>query len=170
MITDRDGEKGYTLIELVVVMVLISITLAVSVPRFRTALVSDQLRYSSRRLVGMIKGVRAKAVRDYSDYRLYFDFDRRRVWYARVADDGTGEVVSETFQLPEGITLLDIWSSGDGKRDGGKPFLSLSRKGYAEQAAIHLAGEDGRMVTLLVRPFLSRVRIADGYQEAGAAY
>lgn len=166
MINSRDGEKGYTLIELIVVMVLISIMLAVSVPRFRTALVSDQLRYSSRRLLGIAQGIRAKAVRDYCDYRLYFDFDEQRVWYSKEVDDGNGEVVSESFRLPVGVRVLDIWSAGAGKRDGGEPFLSWSRKGYAEQAAIHLAEDDGRVVTLLIRPFLTRIQVLDGYQEA----
>ncbi len=157
-------EKGYTLIELVVVMVLISIMLAVSVPRFRSALVSDQLMYSSRRLVGMIQEVRGKAVREYSDYRLCFDLEKRRVWYAREGDgEGEGEP-PEMFQLPGGVVIRDVGSGDEVGQDAGATFVSVSRKGYASPAAIHLAEENGRTVTLFVSPFLARVRIAAGYQ------
>jgi len=157
-------EQGYTLIELVVVMALIAIMLAISVPRFRSALVSDQLMYSSRRLVGMIQEVRGKAVREYSDYRLCFDLENRRVWYAREGGgEEQGEAV-ETFQLPGGVGIKDVLAGGEGRPDGGAPFVSVSRKGYASPSAIHLAEENGRTVTLFVSPFLARVRIADGYQ------
>lgn len=169
MIGGKHLQQGYTLLELIVVMVLISMMLLISVPKFRTALISDQLQYSSRRLVGLIKGVRAKAVRDYSDYKLFFDLDTGRVWYSRVdALEDEKRENPEILQLPSGIRIRDIWSSAAGKKDGGEPFLFLSRKGYADLATIHLAEENGRTVTLFISPFMASVRIADGYLEAEA--
>ncbi len=154
--------------ELMVVMVLISIMLAVTVPRFRTALFRDQLQSSSRRLVGLIKGVRANAVRDYSDYRLHFDFEHGRIWASPEGETAQNNETPDMLQLPAGVTVLDICSSDGRKQDGGEGFLFLSRKGYADQATIHLGEEDGRTVTLFISPFMASVRIVDGYLEAEA--
>ena len=53
MVRDR---KGYTLIELIVVIVLIGLTLTLTIPRLQYAIVTDDLKATTRRMVGMIKG------------------------------------------------------------------------------------------------------------------
>ncbi|NIR17489.1 MAG: prepilin-type N-terminal cleavage/methylation domain-containing protein, partial [Desulfobacterales bacterium] len=56
--------KGFTLIELTVVVVLIGIIMTLTIPRFQTGILTDDLKATTRKMVGMIKGLRDEAIRE----------------------------------------------------------------------------------------------------------
>lgn len=169
---ERCTSGGYTLLELLVVMVLLGLIMAVSVPRFRSTFSSDRLNYSARRLAGAIKGARLQAVRGYGDYLLHFDLEDGRVWTSRVVTTGDSESQDDAgngavFRLPAGIRFLDLWTEDGGRKKGGEAVVRFSRKGYAEQAVVRLATVEGRVQTIVVSPFLDRIQMTGGYTDAG---
>lgn len=169
----RHTSQGYTLLELLVVMVLLGLITAVSVPRFRSVFTADRLGYSARRLAGAIKGARLQAVRGYGDYFLHFDLENGRVWASRStgtddADSSTDASGATVFQLPDGVRILDVWTQEEGRQKGGEAVIRFSRQGYAEQAVIHLVSSEGRLETIAVAPFLDRIQIAGGYANGEA--
>ena len=56
--------KGFTLIELVVVIFLIGIVLSLTYPRIQDALLRDRLKTAARRMIGTIKEIKNNAVRE----------------------------------------------------------------------------------------------------------
>ena len=60
-------KKGYTFIEITVVVLLIGLMMALTLPRFRYAVLTDNLKTATRRLVGTIKTIRNEAVREQQD-------------------------------------------------------------------------------------------------------
>ena len=46
------NNRGFTLLELIVVMVLIALTISLAVPKFSNFLYTDQLKVAARRLAG----------------------------------------------------------------------------------------------------------------------
>ena len=72
--------NGYTLIELAVVMVLIGIMMTLAVPKLRTINMTDDLKGSTRRMVGLIKALRDDAIRNNRAYKLNFDLDSHEFW------------------------------------------------------------------------------------------
>ncbi|MCP4680993.1 MAG: prepilin-type N-terminal cleavage/methylation domain-containing protein, partial [Desulfobacterales bacterium] len=69
------NRKGYTLIELVVVVLLIGMTMGLTTPRFREAVLTDPLKGATRKMVGIIKGIRSEAIQRHKAYSLYFDLE-----------------------------------------------------------------------------------------------
>ncbi len=63
------------------------------------------------------------------------------------------------------MRILDIWLKGKGKKVAGEAAIRFNKKGYVQQSVIHLASEDGRQFTLVLSPFLGRVRILERYVE-----
>ena len=88
--------KGFTLIELTVVVFLIGVMLAVSIPRFRYSLITDNLKSTTRRIIGLVKGLRNEAIREQKMYLLHFDIGSNQLWIdfddiTRRTRDGSGK-------------------------------------------------------------------------------
>ncbi|HDZ90866.1 MAG TPA: prepilin-type N-terminal cleavage/methylation domain-containing protein, partial [Deltaproteobacteria bacterium] len=57
-------KRGYTLIELIVVVLLIGLVLTLTAPRLRDSLLSDDLKSAARRLIGITNDLRNEAIRE----------------------------------------------------------------------------------------------------------
>lgn len=161
------GTKGYTLIELTVVIFLVSLMLGVSIPRVRSSLLTDSLKSTTRKIVGLLKGIRDEATREHKAYIVHFDLERNRVW---VTSAGMGEeekvlARERAFTCPSDVRIMDVWRTGKGKSIDGVVTIQFSKKGYTEQTAIHLVAEDGRRFTLVISPFLGTVKSYNEYRD-----
>ena len=164
--TDRKN-GGYTLIELTVVIVLIGLLMGITVPRFRYALLTDQLKGSTRKFIGIIKNLRSEAIRAQEDYTLHFDLETDRYWIESesMTEEKRTLVKQEAQTLPPGIRVQDVWYRDKGKKMTGESRIRFSRKGYVQPAVIHIGSEDDRAFTLVINPFLGRVKVLEGYVE-----
>ncbi len=161
--------KGFTLIELTVVVFLIGIMLAVSIPRFRYSLITDNLKSTTRRIIGLIKGLRNEAIREQKIYLLHFDIESNQVWidFDGITKEEREMAQEKALHFPSDVHILDIWTKGLGKKVGGEVVIQFSKKGYVQQTLIHLGAEDGREFTLLLNPFLAKIKSYDRYVDIG---
>jgi prepilin-type N-terminal cleavage/methylation domain-containing protein len=159
--------KGFTLIELIVVMVLIGLMTALTVPRFRYALLTDNLKTSTRKLAAMAKGLRSEAVREHKAFILHLDLESNRLWIDRAGMSEEERILARenAFSLPTGVRILDVWFKGKGKKVAGETAIRFDKNGYVMHSAIHLGADDGRRFTLVLRPFLRRVKVLEDYVE-----
>jgi len=159
------GQKGYTLIEVAVVIVLIGVILLLAVPRVQDTVTSDRMRSAVRNLAGAARALRAEAVREQVDHFLHIDLDRRAVWNTR--DDMTAEVRTERRSqarpLPSGVRIVDVALTDEGKKNQGEVVIRFFSQGYVQPAAIHLTDDGDRAMTLILQPFLSTFEVKDSY-------
>jgi prepilin-type N-terminal cleavage/methylation domain-containing protein len=157
--------KGYTLIELTVVIALVGMILAVSVPRFRYSLISDNLKSVTRRMIGVVKEIRDEAVREQKAYFLYLDLETNKMWveYFGMGQEEREITKEMAFTLPEDIRIMDVWGQERGKQVDGEAAIRFTKKGYVEYTAIHLGAKDGRAFTLILNPFLGTIKSYDAY-------
>lgn len=161
--------QGFTLIELTVVIALIGMMLAISIPRFRYSLLTDNLKSVTRRLIGVVKEIRNDAVREQKAYFLYLDLESNKVW---VESPGMGQeertmTRERAFALPGDIRIMDVWQKEWGKQVDGEVAIRFTKKGYVEHTVIHLGAEDGREFTLILSPFLGTIKSYDKYVDIG---
>ena len=111
-------KKGYTFIEITVVVLLIGLMMALTLPRFRYAVLTDNLKTATRRLVGMIKTIRNEAVREQQGFVLYFDLESNRFWpeSSEMTEEERFISHEKASSLPSGVRILDIWLNGKGKK------------------------------------------------------
>jgi general secretion pathway protein H len=157
-------DRGYTLIELAVVLVVLGIIFSFTMPKFRQALLSDSLDATSMRLIGLVQDLREKAIGGHVSYTLHFDIQEKRIW--SVVSDASEEdqeaARERAYELPDDVMIQDIWSWRSGTSFNEAAVL-VSRKGYVEQSMIHLESEDGREISLELTPFLGSIKIHEGY-------
>ena len=164
----RRNEDAFTLIELLVVCLLISIMLVVSVPSLRDALLTDELKTTTRKIIGTVQGLREEAVRGQQPYMLYFDMEKKCIWYEKdteIQQDGYEEKKTKTpIQVPSSVRTMDVWTKSDGKQSQGTAGLWISRQGYMDMTVIHLTDESNTM-SIFFSPFLGSIKVVDGYAD-----
>ena len=140
---------------------LIGMMMTLTIPRFRYAMLNDNLKTATRRLVGMIKTIRSEAVREQQNYILYFDLESDRFWLESGAMSEEERLNSheKASSLPKGVSIIDVWLKAKGKIMTGETAIRFTKKGYVEQSVIHLGSEDGRRFTIVLSPFLGRVQV-----------
>ena len=160
----RPGEKGFTLIELGVVVFLIGLMLLIAVPKVRDTMLGGSLETVANQLTGTARDLRSDAVRNQIDYILHLDLDNNLIWTYSVdmTPEARDEIKKLAFKLPEEVKIMDVYFSEEEKATEGEATIRFSRKNYTQPAVIHLAEKDRRF-TLIFEPFLNSVRICDKY-------
>jgi general secretion pathway protein H len=157
--------EGFTLLEITIVVFLAGLFLSITVPVVRETLLHDNLKTASRTLVATIIKVRDESINEYLDHTLFFDIEKGKYWYVKDGMDET-EVLTARDQakaLPEDVRILDIDQYGSGRMKEGEYSIRFSRKGYIRYSLIHLGDKGDRKFTLVLEPFLGRVKIMEDY-------
>jgi len=159
------GTKGFTLIELAVVIALLGIFLGLTIPRFQQYVVADELKAATRKIVGLVREVRNEAIREQRVYTIHLDIESNQWWteHAGMEDEERMLAKDEAFTLPRGVRILDVWCRGKGKQAYGDIAIPFSKKGYVDQTLIHIGNEADREFTVELSPFLGVVKVHDTY-------
>ena len=159
------NNRGFTLLELIVVMVLIALTLSLVVPKFSNFLYTDQLKVAARKLVGLINQSSQLAQRHQVPYLLRYIEDERRFVVEPEQNEARRNALKDGLHLAESITVQDLWSWYGGTRSSAAFVIRFTQKGYVEPTVIHLRDESGQEVSVVLSPFLGKVQVVGNYVE-----
>ena len=158
---------GFTLLELVVVMLILVAMLGLVLPEASSVFVRNDLRTSSRRLAGAVAYARSQAMLERVEQELTLDLDANFFWTNPVEDSDNSEVDEPTSkQALEGdVRFLGVKKANDEQVNSGQVALRFQPKGLVEPAVIHLAGSGERVQTIFIKTFNGRCVIKDGLVE-----
>ena len=160
-------KQGFTLIELVVVMVLIALTTAFAIPKIRSSLFTNELRSTARRFIGLVAdtGQQARSKRIAVDLR----FDREQHVFTSapvigITEHDTGRVYPEV-KVADSVQVVDIVSAHEDKLAAGlgKMVIRFNSMGYVDKTVVHLRDDDGDELSIILSPFLGVTRVVEGY-------
>ena len=157
-------ENGFTLIEIAVVILLISIMLLVAVPRLPDSSLTDQTRKTKRWVILKVQDLKERAVQDQKTYTLHVGIDSRQLWVTSddMSDESKEQAEKNALKLEEDLRVLDVEYPGDQKVESGRADIAFFAKGYSERAIIHMADNDARF-SFQIEPFLSNVKLYNAY-------
>ncbi|MBN1932902.1 MAG: type II secretion system protein [Desulfobacterales bacterium] len=158
--------KGFTLIELIVVIFLISIMLFFSIPRFEITIFSDDYKKASRWIIGKVHDLKDRAVGEQKTYILHINIDKSMFWvsYESMSEEEQQKAEQKAYRLPEEIKVLDVEYPDHIKISMGTADIYFYKKGYCDKAIIHLEN-DQKQISFLIEPFLYEVNIEEKYVE-----
>ena len=160
--------KGFTLIELTVVIVILGVMLTLIIPRLAD-LGEANLKRSARHLTGMIRFLRDEAQAKKNVYRLRFDIPAGHYW-AEVRIE-TPEHALEFIRWESAMGTVADLSGSTSFRDvrvnshPDEPYIEFAPNGWVESAFIHLRDGSERDFTLRVKPLTGDTELLDGYVE-----
>ena len=170
------AQAGFTLIEIGLVLLIISVVLTLVVPRFRDQSHAELIS-QARKLAATFRFLQQEAILNGRVYRLNFDLDQQRYFVTSAeADDEaadfqheSGGILARDVTLPANLQIADInVPLVSGKQYEGVAFTHFYPDGYVDATVVHL--DNGQEVyTLYVpQPLTGRAYVASGYLDLGA--
>ncbi len=160
--------RGFTLIEIVVVLTILGITAFLVFPKVEGAFSYVYLRSSARRLVGMIRYAQNQAMTTGREYRVYYDLDREDYWISEEEKGDFRKIETDLGgqrRLLPGVIFEDVVTLGGEKQTAGSAYTEFSPRGGVEKTTLHLRARKGEEISLLLRGLAGKVEISDGYRE-----
>jgi general secretion pathway protein H len=145
MITDRKHlgrDKGFTLLELIMVMVILSTVLAMAAPSLSGFFGSRQTHDTAAQILALTQLARSKAISEGIIYRLNFDATERKYWLT-AQQAGTFEELEtglgQVFTLPKDMVMeLDDVDEQDMEM-----FLQFTPQGTVTAGTVRLIDRRG---------------------------
>lgn len=98
---------GFTLLELMVVLLIIALSAAMAIPRLSGALPGIKLKSTARGIAATLRLARSRAVSSGTPQAVVFDLAQHQLF---IASGGTGKMAGEArvYRLPEAIRIRPV--------------------------------------------------------------
>lgn len=141
----RTGRGGFTLLELVLVMVIMCTVLAMAAPSLRGFFASRQTADAAAQIVALTQLARSLAVTDGCTHRLNFDAQGGTYWLTAQREGAFVNLSHEfgrVFVLPEGTTAQFVEPDSSATLD----YVQFYPDGSKDAAVIRLADRRGNEI------------------------
>jgi general secretion pathway protein H len=152
-------DRGFTLLEILLVVIVITLVMAVSYPALSRGSMSLRLRATSRDVLNTIRFAREKAVTEQTGMLLTVDREKQQL----ILTDSLGEG-ARTYSLPKDVQIQRLSRAGTEVTDG--PLLvRFLPNGSADQGEIILAAKSGAWLGVATDPITGGGRIFSSSSE-----
>ena len=161
------NKRGFTLIELMVVMLLISIILAVAIPRFDSAPFQDPRKKLSRWMINAVRHLRTEAIQKQKVQALVVDLSGQRMWmiHEEMSEQELEAAAEKAFTIDRSIRMMNARYPDQESINTGTIEVRFYPSGYSDRVLILLESEDTERISFLLEPLLPKVKILDEWIE-----
>jgi prepilin-type N-terminal cleavage/methylation domain-containing protein len=137
---------GFTLMELVLVLVVISICAAIAAPNLRGSVKARMLPNAASTLVTTARWCRVMAISEAVEYRLNFDIPTGRWWVTKEDASGTNFVnvnddLGRQYTLPGELSIQNISFQGQMQASDQGAYIAFRPGGTCDPATITLSND-----------------------------
>lgn len=167
----NDRRRGFTLLELLVVLVLMSLMTALAVPRLAGTLAAANARASSRRIATALRYARNHAASEKAVYVAAFHPGAARVTVGRMpesargmgmpAKDGLPLIDPRGFTLPDGVRIESMGPVSGEAEEGEPAAILFYPDGASSGGRVTVADEKGLRAAISVDGILGTVRLEE---------
>jgi len=152
--------SGFTLVELVVVITIISIMLFFTIPMFNGAGILKDTNKEIGKFIQLIQSLKSESIEEKQDFFLHISMDPHAVWITDSAMDEEALEKARDNCLFDTLEITHIELPG--KVSPSPQGIRFSKKGYSDRVIIQLNHGD-EAVSLKIEPFLQEVDLIKGH-------
>jgi prepilin-type N-terminal cleavage/methylation domain-containing protein len=150
------SQKGFTLLEIIVVLLVISLVIAISYPSLSRGTTSLSLRTTGRDILNTFRYARQKAVTEQTGMRVTVDQENQTL---RLTDDfGEG---NRQYFLPDNVRIQRVVLGG-GRTVDGVATVRFLPNGSSESVEILLESKNGAYLRVISDPITGGACIRSG--------
>ena len=156
---------GFTLIELIVVVALLSITLFLSIPRFQNLLLQDDFDDIARWIMVKVPVLKDRAFREQKRIALNIDIEDNRLWVtdANMSEEEKEQQLQNGYQLPSDFRILDVEFPNADRVSVGQTVIYFHPQMYSDMAVIHIEDDDSRQFSFIIESLIHKVTLHERY-------
>ena len=156
------SESGFTLMELIVVILLLTILLGFAIPAFEGSVLTGSREQVVGELMSAVKNLKIAALRRQTIHTLHLDLDQNRLWVSQAKDEENKEDSSDSsmYTLPNGTRIAQVRFPDNRHVETGTVEIKFYPQGYSDRAIIQLTGEGKQPTVLVIEAFLPTALIA----------
>jgi general secretion pathway protein H len=158
--------KGFTLIELVIVLVLMSLSIALVAPSLSRISGTLELKSAAKKIAAVLRYCRSEAVQKGKVQQVFFDRDRREIRVEGAEspqgknEESKRSAPPKAYLLPGGVQIKEV-KTGSAQTPGEIPVVEFYPNGGSNGASIILEREDRKGLRITVH-FLTGVVEVEG--------
>lgn len=160
---NKKSVSGFTLIELMVVMLLISIILAVAIPRFEGGPFQDPTKKLSRWMINTVRHLRSAAIQKQTVQTLVIDLNNQRIWisHAGMSEEALSAAEDKAMTIDKSIQIRSVQYPDREQLTYGAVEIRFYPQGFSDRALIQLETDDAQRLTFLIEPLLPKIKILE---------
>jgi len=155
----RIGDLGFTLLELLMVVLVLALVLAVSYPSLSRGSSSIRLRATGRDVLNTLRFAREKAVTEQIGMRVTMDREKHNLILSDDLGDGR-----RTYSLPRDVRIQRI-TLGDEEVHEGPVSIRFLPNGGSDRIELLLRSDTGSILRIISDPITGGARIEQGAGE-----
>ena len=169
LLRERGGRSGFTLVEILVVIVVIVLLAGMMIPVFDSGLGRARTKGALNRAQSMMNLASSMAASEGQTIRFNVETEEGRFWLSieEAPLENPGQFVPlkmsdlSSYRLDEEISITAWRVDGVDPEEERDPYIEFYPEGTAEKAAIVFESAGGEEFTILVSKLTSRVRVRD---------
>ena len=163
------AHKGFTFVELTLVILLLGFIFLLTFPNFRESIAPGDFKRAVLRLVGTLRYAQSQAATTKFKHRLNIDVKENTFWVTVEKERGKfsrdPSPSGQPTYLPPGVIFLDVVHAERGKVREGNAYVDFSPTGWAEECTLHLKKSEQEVFTIFVKPLGGKIEAEAGYLE-----
>lgn len=153
------GDQGFTLLELLIVVLVMALALAVSYPSLSRGSASIHLRATGRDVLNTFRYAREKAVTEQIGMKVTVDREKQRLILTNDLGDGT-----RTYAMPGDVKIHRI-ALGSSEITNGPVIVRFLPNGSSDSAEVLLKSDAGSFLRVISDPITGGAHIESGSGE-----
>ena len=159
--------KGFTLIELIVVISIISLLFAFSLPKFRVNKSRASVASIEAWLSLKTKELKTKASSKKTFYAINIDTFSNSLWTTtetKINEDNFDTKKENVLKLPKNIRITEVRILRDALTFSDVYKIFFYPGGYSDKAIIHIQDDYTNVSkTIIIEPYLSKLKVINDY-------
>jgi type II secretion system protein H len=153
----KENHEGFTLVELLVVMLLVGLLTALAFPSLTRGISTLKLRTSSREIAATLRLARSKAIAEQQIYWVSFDMEKNQIELS-----SNDHQFRKSFELPQDIGIAKVSTSGiDEPGSRRKVSHSFAPNGMAESFEVLIQNRRGRGIRVFQNSLMRSPRLEE---------